>query len=72
MLRQGRVARPDSVSLELYAAALDLADNRGLLDRDRPDVAALRAVFRDEIAEVRDRLVELARVEDRLTEELLA
>ena len=72
MLRQGRVARPDSVSTELYAAALDLADNRGLLDGSGSDVAALRKVFRDEIEEVRGRLTELARIEDRLTEEMLA
>lgn len=73
MLRQGRVARPDSVSTELYASALDLADNRGLLGTgSSTDVAAARTAFRDEIAEVRDRLVELARIEERLTEELLA
>ncbi len=71
MLRQGRVARPDSVSLELYTAALDLADNRGLLEAGS-DPTAGRAAFRDEIADVRERLVELARIEDRLTEELLA
>ncbi len=71
MLRQGRVVRPDSVSLELYTAALDLAANRGLLDPGS-DPGAGRAAFRDEIAEVRDRLVELARIEERLTEELLA
>ena len=70
MLRQGRVARPDSVSTELYASALDLADNRGLLGADA--TAEGRAAFRDEIGDVRDRLVELARVEDRVTEELLA
>ncbi|HEY2224789.1 glycerol-3-phosphate 1-O-acyltransferase [Actinomycetospora sp.] len=75
MLRQGRVVRPDSVSTELYASALDLADNRGLLrsgtDMDT-DLAAARQAFRDEIAEVRERLIELSRIEDRLTEELLA
>jgi glycerol-3-phosphate O-acyltransferase len=73
MLRQGRVTRPDSVSTELYASALDLADNRGLLDTGSDtDVAAARTLFRDEIAEVRERLVELARIEERLTEELLS
>ncbi|NMO93657.1 glycerol-3-phosphate 1-O-acyltransferase [Actinomycetospora sp. TBRC 11914] len=72
LLRQGRVTRPDSVSTELYASALDLADNRGLLDTAGTDVAAARTLFRDEIAEVRDRLVELARIEERLTEELLS
>jgi glycerol-3-phosphate O-acyltransferase len=71
MLRQRRVVRPDSVSIELYTAALDLADNRGLLDAGS-DPAVARAAFRDEIADVRDRLVELARIEDRLTEGLLA
>ncbi|GAA4841200.1 glycerol-3-phosphate 1-O-acyltransferase [Actinomycetospora corticicola] len=69
MLRQGRVARPDSVSTELYASALDLAGNRGLLeDSSRED----RAAFLAEIDEVRGRLVELARLEERRTEELLA
>jgi glycerol-3-phosphate O-acyltransferase len=73
MLRQGRVVLNDSVSLEIYTSALDLADNRGLLDAGSgTDTAAGRAAFRDEIADVRDRLVELARIEDRLTEELLA
>lgn len=73
MLRQGRVARPDSVSTELYASALDLADNRGLLTSSTgTDLAAGRAAFRDEIAGVRERLIELSRVEDRLTEELLS
>ncbi|MCD2193764.1 glycerol-3-phosphate 1-O-acyltransferase [Actinomycetospora endophytica] len=73
MLRQGRVARPDSVSTELYGSALDLADNRGLLDAATgTDGAAGRVAFRDEIAGVRERLIELARIEDRLTEELLA
>ncbi|MFC5064474.1 glycerol-3-phosphate 1-O-acyltransferase [Actinomycetospora atypica] len=70
MLRQGRVVRPDSVSTELYASALDLADNRGLLGADAS--AEARTAFRDEIGDVRDRLVELAHVEDRVTEELLA
>jgi glycerol-3-phosphate O-acyltransferase len=69
MLRQGRVARPDSVSTELYASALDLAENRGLL---RAGTGDGRTAFRDEIAGVRDRLVELARIEDRLTQELLS
>ncbi len=69
MLRQGRVVHPDSVSTELYASALDLADNRGLLGADATTTA--REAFRDEIAEVRDRLVALARIETRLTEELL-
>jgi glycerol-3-phosphate O-acyltransferase len=77
MLRQGRVARPDSVSTELYASALDLAENRGLLGADSgttsgAELVAARAAFRDEIATVRDRLVELARIEERLIEELLA
>jgi glycerol-3-phosphate O-acyltransferase len=73
MLRQGRVVRPDSVSTELYASALDLADNRGLLTSSvGTDLAAGRAAFRDEIAGVRERLVELSRIEDRLTEELLS
>ncbi|HEY2191128.1 MAG TPA: hypothetical protein VGH76_02340 [Actinomycetospora sp.] len=33
---------------------------------------AAREAFRDEIAQVRDRLVELSRIEERLTEELLS
>ncbi|WP_433801291.1 glycerol-3-phosphate 1-O-acyltransferase [Actinomycetospora sp. CA-084318] len=69
MLRQGRVARPDSVSIELYTSALDLARNRGLLDGAGREG---RAAFLAEIDEVRGRLVELARLEERLTEELLA
>lgn len=72
MLRQGRVARPDSVSTELYASALDLAGNRDLLGTGSGDLVAAREAFRDEIIQVRDRLVELSRIEERLTEELLS
>ncbi|WP_018332905.1 glycerol-3-phosphate 1-O-acyltransferase [Actinomycetospora chiangmaiensis] len=70
MLRQGRVARPDSVSTELYASALDLARNRGVVGEGATREG--RAAFLAEIDDVRDRLVELARLEERRTEELLA
>lgn len=73
MLLQGRIARPDAISTELFASAFDLAENRKLIETtDDPDALARdRAAFRDEIVDVCDRLDELARLEDRLIEETL-
>ncbi|MBV8347685.1 MAG: glycerol-3-phosphate acyltransferase, partial [Mycolicibacterium sp.] len=64
---QGKVLSPDSVSRELYAAALKLADNRRLLESD--DAAALparRAEFLAEIEQMRDRLAHIAELESGL------
>lgn len=61
---QGVVRSKDSVSKELYSAALELADNRGLVDPDdTTDVAARRQRWLEEIEEMRRRLARLAEIE---------
>jgi glycerol-3-phosphate O-acyltransferase len=58
---QRKLASTDSISRELFGTALKLATNRGLLDPDA-DPAALeadRSAFRDEIAELVDRIARL-------------
>ncbi len=47
---QGRITSDESVTLELFKTALRLADHRGLLDSDTPDLDKLRKSFEDEIA----------------------
>ena len=59
MLLQGRLYGPESVSSELFAAALELARNRGLLDRDDEAVAEKRRVFAAQLLAVGEH-VELA------------
>ena len=49
----GRIASDESVTLELFKTALRLADHRGLLDSETPDLDKLRRAFADEIAEDR-------------------
>lgn len=61
---QGRVKSRDSVSRELYAAALELAGNRDLVDPGAPDVAAGRRAFLAEIEELRGRLAQIAAIEE--------
>jgi glycerol-3-phosphate O-acyltransferase len=63
MLLQGRVLAPDSVSRELYASALKLAANRGLTEGNGEPGIRGRAGFRDEIAQMRARLAQLAQFE---------
>lgn len=81
MLLQGRIQRTDAISTELFASALDLADNRSLLARageggtDTGQAAELRrrrVAFLTEVTEVTGRLDELAAVASRLTEDVLA
>ncbi|EON24870.1 MULTISPECIES: lysophospholipid acyltransferase [Nocardioides] len=47
---QGRITSDESVTLELFRTALRLADHRGLLDSETPDLDKLRHAFADEIA----------------------
>lgn len=47
---QGRITSDESVTLELFRTALRLADHRGLLDSETPDLHKLRHAFADEIA----------------------
>ncbi|WP_084531196.1 glycerol-3-phosphate 1-O-acyltransferase [Nocardia miyunensis] len=49
MLLQQRLHSPESVSSELFASALKLADNHGLLDPEGVDVPARRRAFADEL-----------------------
>jgi glycerol-3-phosphate O-acyltransferase len=61
---QRKLASTESISRELFATALKLATNRGLLDPDA-DAAALeggRRAFRDEISELVDRTARLREV----------
>jgi glycerol-3-phosphate O-acyltransferase len=51
-LLQRRISSPESVSRELFEGALRLAANLDLVDPGRDDVAARRAVFATEMAEV--------------------
>ncbi|HEY1442657.1 MAG TPA: glycerol-3-phosphate 1-O-acyltransferase [Mycobacterium sp.] len=61
---QGKVHSPDSVSRELYTAALKLADNRGLLEADDPALrSGRRAEFVAEIEQMRARLARIAEIE---------
>jgi glycerol-3-phosphate O-acyltransferase len=46
---QRRIGSPESVSKELFATALRLAGNRGLLDAGAEDLAARRAAFAEEV-----------------------
>jgi glycerol-3-phosphate O-acyltransferase len=61
---QGKVQSPDSVSRELYTAALKLADNRGLIESDdETGLPAQRAEFLAEVEQMRDRLARIAELE---------
>lgn len=61
---QGVIKAKDSVSVELYDAAYQLAENRGLtsVDSER-DVAQARAEWLAEVEEMRDRLARIADIE---------
>ena len=52
---QGRIRSPESVSSELFASALQLAANRGLLD-ESPDAAPRRRAFAADLRDVVYRL----------------
>lgn len=58
MLLQRRLYGPESVSSELFASALDLARNRGLLDRDEdPEIVRKRRkAFATELSELAQRV----------------
>lgn len=60
---QGRIASPESVSRELYAAALALARNKGLVE-SREQARAGREAFLAEVAELRGRLARIAAIEE--------
>lgn len=57
---QGRIASDESVTLELFKTALRLAEHRGLLNPETPDLDKQRQAFRDEIAAVTARIDTIA------------
>jgi glycerol-3-phosphate O-acyltransferase len=67
LLLQGRVHGADSVSRELFATALKLAANRGLIDGD----AAGRMAWLDELFTYRDLLARIAVIDATRLEEVL-
>jgi glycerol-3-phosphate O-acyltransferase len=69
---QGRVYGDESVSSELFAAALKAADNRGLLDRERDDVNAARVAWLEQLEEVIGRLRIIDELEREVREGMLA
>ncbi|HVS28151.1 MAG TPA: glycerol-3-phosphate 1-O-acyltransferase [Solirubrobacteraceae bacterium] len=71
LVLQGRVHGAESVSAELYAAALRLAANRDLVDPGRDDVRAAREAFLAEVEGVVARLRRLGELERALLEEVL-
>ncbi len=60
---QGKV-KTDSVSKDLYASTLELAENRSLVKSAAPDLRDQRAAFLAEIEEVRARLAKIAAIEE--------
>ncbi|MCM6773002.1 glycerol-3-phosphate 1-O-acyltransferase [Nocardia sp. CDC159] len=60
MLLQQRLHSPESVSSELFATALKLADNHGLLHPDGTDLAARRTAFAAELRTIGARITRAA------------
>jgi glycerol-3-phosphate O-acyltransferase len=67
LLLQGRIHGADSVSRELFATALKLAANRGLVDGDR----AGRQAWLDELVNWRELLERIAQIDATRLEEVL-
>ncbi|PUA80975.1 lysophospholipid acyltransferase [Nocardioides currus] len=57
---QGRITSDESVTLELFKTALRLADHRGLLESDAPDLDKRREAFADEIEQTMARIDTIA------------
>ncbi len=72
LLLQGRLHGPESVSQELYGAALSLAANRDLVDPGREEVHAAREAFLAEIREVLERVSHIGRLDAERLERVLA
>jgi glycerol-3-phosphate O-acyltransferase len=68
MLLQGALHGAESVSQELYASALKLADNRGLLATGSDET---RLVFLAEIEDLVARVATIAELDGELLEEVL-
>jgi glycerol-3-phosphate O-acyltransferase len=67
LLLQGRIHGADSVSRELFATALKLAANRGLIEGD----ATWRQAWLDELVTYRDLLARIAQIDAARLEEVL-
>ncbi len=72
LLLQGRLHGPESVSQELYAAALQLAANRDIADPGRDEVRVAREAFLAEVQEVLDRVAHIGRLDAERLEAVLS
>jgi glycerol-3-phosphate O-acyltransferase len=63
MRRRHQINSGEAVSIELFRSALQLADNRGLLDPDGADVAVGRLTFAAELRDLARRVRLLAELE---------
>jgi glycerol-3-phosphate O-acyltransferase len=63
LLLQGQLHGPESVSQELYAAALQLAENRDVVDPGREEVRLARQRFLAEVEEVLERVSHIGRLD---------
>ena len=70
-LLQGTLHSAESVSQELFAAALQLADNRDLFDPGRAELGARREAFAAEIGEVLRKLKEIGEIDAEMLREVL-
>jgi glycerol-3-phosphate O-acyltransferase len=59
LLLQGRLHGPESVSQELYAAALQLAENRDVVDPGREEVSRARHAHLAEVEELLERVASI-------------
>jgi len=71
MLLQGRLHGAESVSKELFDAALRLAVNRDLVDPGRDEVRGAREAWRAEVQEVIDRLIRIGELDSAMLEGVL-
>jgi glycerol-3-phosphate O-acyltransferase len=63
LLLRGRIASPDSVSRELYAGAVKLAANRGLLGTGGEELRRSRRAWLDELERLADLLAVIAELD---------
>jgi glycerol-3-phosphate O-acyltransferase len=71
LLLRGQIASPDSVSRELYSAALKLADNRDLCGTGGDELADGRRAWLEEVRELHERLAQIAALDDTKLEGVL-
>ena len=71
LLLQGLLHGPESVSRELFASALKLAENRGLAGPGGPELATAREEFVAELEDVIARIARIGELDARVLEEVL-